>query len=46
MIKNNKAFSLIELVVTMAIIGVVVLMMPKFFIANVSMNKSFDVQNL
>lgn len=46
MIKNNKAFSLIELVVTMAIIGVVVLMMPKFFLANVSMNKSFDVQNL
>ena len=46
MIKNNKAFSMIEMMVTLAVLGAVMLMMPNFFIANVSMNKYFDVQNL
>lgn len=46
MIKNNKAFSLIEMMVTLAVLGAVVVMMPKFFIANVSMNKYFEVETL
>lgn len=46
MIKNNKAFTAIEMMVTLAVIGGVLMMLPNFFMANVSMNKYFDVQAL
>lgn len=46
MIKNSKAFTVVEMMVTLAVIGGVVLMLPNLFIANVSMNKYFDVQAL
>lgn len=46
MIKNSKAFTVVEMMVTLAVIGGVLLMLPNFFMANVSMNKYFDVQAL
>lgn len=46
MIKNDKAFTIIEMMVTLAVIGAIMMMIPNFFMANVSMNKYFDVQTL
>lgn len=46
MTKNSKGFTVIEIMVTLAVLGAVVFLMPNFFVANGSMNRFFDIQNL
>lgn len=44
--KNTQGFTLVEVFLVIAIIGVVAGLMPKMFIANSTMNHYFDVQTL